>query len=173
MNVTEAPTTAAKLPLTFACGLYDRQQSAFTRLNLCFFPNCHPIATRRSRHSASGSEAKPLVAKFRKVVLWSATHRNHPTMNDAEEPTAGAVEEPAAITLAEFLEDVPPSQRRKVTRLTNGNWYGSGGAGRYALLSTPELQLHCSNAKCNGLRFFGTMRSSHPKLARKNQTSST
>ena len=24
MNVTKAPTTAAKLPLTFACGLYDR-----------------------------------------------------------------------------------------------------------------------------------------------------
>ena len=29
MNVTEAPATAAKLPLTFACGLYDRMQSLF------------------------------------------------------------------------------------------------------------------------------------------------
>ena len=29
MNVTEAPTTAAKLPLTFACGLYDRMLRQF------------------------------------------------------------------------------------------------------------------------------------------------
>ena len=30
MNVTEAPTTAAKLPLTFACGLYDRMLRLYT-----------------------------------------------------------------------------------------------------------------------------------------------
>ena len=29
MNVTEAPTTAAKLPLTFACGLYEGQLRVF------------------------------------------------------------------------------------------------------------------------------------------------
>ena len=30
MNVTEAPTTAVKLPLTFACGLYDRMLRLYT-----------------------------------------------------------------------------------------------------------------------------------------------
>ena len=30
MNVTEAPTTAARLPLTFACGLYDRMLRLYT-----------------------------------------------------------------------------------------------------------------------------------------------
>jgi hypothetical protein len=65
--------------------------------------------------------------------------------------------------LAEFLEDVPPSQRRKVTRLTNGHWYASKGeAGRYALLAVPELQLHCS--KCNGPRFFRSNEKQPPKI---------
>ena len=30
MNVTEATSTAAKLPLTFACGLYDRMLRLYT-----------------------------------------------------------------------------------------------------------------------------------------------
>jgi hypothetical protein len=88
-------------------------------------------------------------------------------MNDVEEPTAGAVEEPAAITFAEFLEDVPPSQRRKVTRLTNGSWYASKEVGRYALLSTPELQLHCPNATCNGPRFFRYDEKTPPQVGEK------
>jgi hypothetical protein len=50
MNVTEAPTTAAKLPLTFACGLYDRMSSAFCWGNRRFLrelpPECHPMFRR-------------------------------------------------------------------------------------------------------------------------------
>jgi 4,5-dihydroxyphthalate decarboxylase len=30
MTVTEAPTTAARLPLTFACGLYDHMLRLYT-----------------------------------------------------------------------------------------------------------------------------------------------
>ena len=76
-------------------------------------------------------------------------------MSDAEEPTAEAMEEPKAITFAEFLEDVPPSQHRKVTHLADGTWYHSGTGGkRYAKLFTPDLQLHCAYVTCNGPRFF-------------------
>ena len=45
MSVTEAAGTAAKLPLTFACGLYDRMQSLFCWVNVGLFvkkpPECH------------------------------------------------------------------------------------------------------------------------------------
>jgi hypothetical protein len=76
-------------------------------------------------------------------------------MSDAEEPTVETEEEsPKAITFAQFLEDVPPSQYRRVIRISDGNLYHSGGGEPYAKLSTPELQLHCPNATCNGPRFF-------------------
>jgi 4,5-dihydroxyphthalate decarboxylase len=48
MNVTEAPTTAAKLPLTFACGLYDRMLRLYTGevqprgIDLTFLANDEP-----------------------------------------------------------------------------------------------------------------------------------
>jgi hypothetical protein len=87
-----------------------------------------------------------------------------PTAEAVKEPTAEPVEEPKAITFAEFLEDVPTSQYRKVTRVTNGNWYTSGGGRRYALLSTPELQLHCPNANCNGPRFFRYNEEAQPRV---------
>jgi hypothetical protein len=62
------------------------------------------------------------------------------------------VKQPEEVTFAEFLEDVPPSQQRKVTKLVVEKKYPSGS--RYYELATPELQLHCSSVPCNGLRFF-------------------
>jgi hypothetical protein len=86
-------------------------------------------------------------------------------MTDAEEPTAEAAEEPKAITFAEFLEDVPPSQNRKVTHLTDGTWYHSGvGGNRYVRLFTPDLQLHCPYVTCNGPRFFRYNGGSQPTI---------
>lgn len=55
---------------------------------------------------------------------------------------------PKPITFAEFLESVPPSQVRQVTDL-----YRKPNSGP-PVLSTPQLQLHCTSEKCNGLRFF-------------------
>jgi hypothetical protein len=90
-------------------------------------------------------------------------------MTDAEEPTAEAAEEPKAITFADFLEDVPPSQYRKVMGVTTGTWY-TPGAGRYTLLSTPALQLHCPNANCNGPRFFRYKEDGDPPRVREKAT---
>ena len=48
MTVTEAPATAAKLPLTFACGLYDRMLRLYTGevqprgIDLTFLANDEP-----------------------------------------------------------------------------------------------------------------------------------
>src|SRR5262249_23725006 len=92
-------------------------------------------------------------------------------MTDAEEPTADAVEEPKDILFAQFLEDVPPSQYRIITNLTEGKWYTPGAGGkRFAKLSTPELQLHCPNANCNGPRFFRYKEDEEPPRVREKST---
>jgi hypothetical protein len=49
MNVTEAPTTAAKLPLTFACGLSDRMQLVFCWGSVRFLENFPPDCHRKLR----------------------------------------------------------------------------------------------------------------------------
>jgi hypothetical protein len=63
-----------------------------------------------------------------------------------------AAPEPEAITFAEFLESVPPSQARKVTGLWEQTVQRSGST--YVELQTPQLLLHCTSDTCNGLRFF-------------------
>jgi hypothetical protein len=76
-------------------------------------------------------------------------------MNDTEEPTSvESLEEPKAILFSVFLEDVPPAQDRAISTLTEGKWETYGTGGRYTKLSTPDLQLHCPDAHCNGPRFF-------------------
>lgn len=55
---------------------------------------------------------------------------------------------PAAITVREFLENVPPGGNPSVIQgLGGGNSYGGWS------LQLPIIQLHCD--KCDGLRFFG------------------
>jgi hypothetical protein len=78
------------------------------------------------------------------------------TEDDAEGPndTSPEIKEPDEITLAQFLEEVPPSQKRAVSRITDDKEVlRQGGQGMRAL-HTPELQLHCTSNTCNGLRFF-------------------
>ena len=68
-----------------------------------------------------------------------------------EPPTPSATPQSAeseAVRFADFLEGVPPSQWRPIADLWT---YGKSGG---MLLSTPELQLHCTAETCNGLRFF-------------------
>jgi hypothetical protein len=70
-------------------------------------------------------------------------------MSEGDRPVANLAKEQEAITFAQFLESVPPSQQIKVTDLFVFERQGS-----YFRLETPQLQLHCTSATCNGLRFF-------------------
>jgi hypothetical protein len=51
MSVTEAAGTAAKLPLTFACGLYDRMLMRFCWGNVRFLARLPPISHRSIRRN--------------------------------------------------------------------------------------------------------------------------
>lgn len=57
------------------------------------------------------------------------------------------------ISLAEFLESIPPNQLTHVTGLAEFK-QPPGGGGRENLTLAPEIQLHCDNDNCNGNRFF-------------------
>jgi hypothetical protein len=67
-------------------------------------------------------------------------------------PTETAAARPEAITFAQFLESYPPAQMVAVSQLFVKKQYANGGL--YWELGTPQLQLHCTEASCNGLRFF-------------------
>ncbi len=64
------------------------------------------------------------------------------------------------ITLAEFLESVPPNQLTRIR--ANVKTMGPGHNAVYRLLE-PRIQLHCSSEPCNGLRFFRNA-DTNPKL---------
>lgn len=75
-------------------------------------------------------------------------------MGEPEKPNdapSEATRAPKPITFADFLESVSPSQLTEVTDLYERKWSNSGP---YYQLNVPQLQLHCTNDKCNGLRFF-------------------
>ncbi|MDO8980290.1 MAG: hypothetical protein Q7V17_13760 [Afipia sp.] len=60
----------------------------------------------------------------------------------------------APLSFAEFLEGVPPSQKKQVVHLVSPKTSKSlDGTVTYELM-TPQLQLHCTSDDCNGLRFF-------------------
>jgi hypothetical protein len=61
-------------------------------------------------------------------------------------------QKPEAIRFSEFLEAIPPSTLTDIVDLTETKYRG-GGSEYYELL-TPELQLHCPEDACNGMRFF-------------------
>jgi hypothetical protein len=67
-------------------------------------------------------------------------------------PAEGTVEEPPPITFAEFLENAPPSQYRKVAGVRSARHRPNGSA--YYEIATSEIQLYCTSDTCNGLRFF-------------------
>ncbi len=56
-------------------------------------------------------------------------------------------------TLAEFLESCPPMQLSHISDLSVAETAPFEGR-LYNKFNPPELQLHCSNSKCNGVRFF-------------------
>lgn len=62
-------------------------------------------------------------------------------------------EEIEYLTMAEFLESTPPNQLVHISDLAYKKRYPAGGH-QNNVLSTPEIQLHCSDEACNGTRFF-------------------
>lgn len=66
--------------------------------------------------------------------------------------TPESVTEPEQQTFAEFLESSPPNQMIQISDLVTQKRLGSAPAAYY--LKAPEIQLHCSNERCNGVRFF-------------------
>jgi len=56
------------------------------------------------------------------------------------------------MSLAEFLESVPPSQMRQIEKIVTVSSSQYAGV-RYSL-TTPEIRLHCGHANCGGLRIF-------------------
>lgn len=76
-------------------------------------------------------------------------------MTETEKPNKV---EDEAISFAQFLESTPPNQRRTITDIaTASNIMRANVVSGYTLrLTKPEIQIHCSNAECNGPRFFRT-----------------
>ena len=60
-------------------------------------------------------------------------------------------EEPDALSLAEFLEGVPPNQEVRIKDLSERKIVDRVIKD---VLATPDIQLHCPSQSCNGLRFF-------------------
>jgi hypothetical protein len=66
-----------------------------------------------------------------------------------EEESVDELREPDPISFAEFLQDVPPSQPRRVTKL----WFFDSD--RNKILSRPDLNLHCATPElCNRISVF-------------------
>lgn len=57
------------------------------------------------------------------------------------------------IAFSEFLESTPPSTLKKISGLASARSYSEGYIYDCKLLQ-PEIQLHCSEDTCNGIRFF-------------------
>lgn len=60
------------------------------------------------------------------------------------------------ITVAQFLEEVPPNQTRTISNLGVRESLKENGS-LQDVFRRSELQLHCSNESCNGIRFFRCM----------------
>jgi hypothetical protein len=64
-------------------------------------------------------------------------------------------------TIAEFFESTPPNQLIHISDLSI---YEHGQYANYNRIRTPEIQLHCDNEKCNGIRFFRCVSGGEKKL---------
>jgi hypothetical protein len=57
------------------------------------------------------------------------------------------------LTFGEFLESHPPNQLARIAKVDE--WYAKQhSTGNYQGISAPEIQLHCPDDACNGVRFF-------------------
>lgn len=65
-------------------------------------------------------------------------------------------QEPDPIPLSEFLESHPPSSLVSISDIAKEDtqYLTSGGSCTSYYLNKPEIQLHCSDDSCNGIRFF-------------------
>lgn len=63
-------------------------------------------------------------------------------------------EEIEMITFADFLENSPPNQMKNISDIAARTELGF-------YLNKPNLQLHCSSEKCNGVRIFRSNNASH------------
>lgn len=68
-----------------------------------------------------------------------------------EEDAEKIVEEPKFETIVEFLEGTPPNRVSNISDLSDHKYVGSYYRD---VMRTPEIQLHCPNDACNGIRFF-------------------
>jgi hypothetical protein len=71
-------------------------------------------------------------------------------------PDSMAVQ-PNSTSFAEFLTSVPPGEMRRVERLREFHLL-PGFTTHSALLSTPELFMHCTSQECNGDRVFRSLK---------------
>lgn len=55
-------------------------------------------------------------------------------------------------SIVDFLESIPPNQLIHISDLSEVTEYASGSCDYQ--LRTPEIQLHCDDDQCNGIRFF-------------------
>lgn len=53
-------------------------------------------------------------------------------------------------TFSDFLESSPPNQLVRLSDMMDVKWKG---VGRGYVLKTPDIQLHCTEDSCNGIRF--------------------
>lgn len=73
-------------------------------------------------------------------------------MSDEKKPEE-AVEEINYEAIVEFLESTPPNRNTHISDLSH--YKCPRGGSRYQdVMRTPEIQLHCPNDSCNGIRFF-------------------
>ena len=80
-----------------------------------------------------------------------------------QKPDPEPEQEPAPLSLAEFLEAVPPSEIRPISDIATAEYRPGGPPSTQ--MRTPELQLYCG--RCNGTRFFRVVRQTIPELTPK------
>lgn len=71
--------------------------------------------------------------------------------------------------LSDFLESHPPNQLVRIIKLATKEYQQNLGDYEDEFLA-PQIQLHCSNESCNGLRFFRFVGSKKPVIASKTYT---
>ena len=97
----------------------------------------------------------------------SAPESEEPSAPESEEPSAldshSVGQEPDPISFAEFLEDVPSNQVRKISDLKVQRQTDSGRI--YHELRTPPIQVHCASDICNGIRVFRNIDERKPTVS--------
>lgn len=71
----------------------------------------------------------------------------------SNQDSAGVKETTTLTSLAEFLESTPPGSLVEVSSLAERQTYNDGSYAGH-LFYAPDIQLHCSQDSCNGMRFF-------------------